>query len=302
MIKTLSVGHASYELYVQLDNFIRENDYLRFINKIGCGGGSASNVAYLLAKWGVGSTFAGTVGNDMYGNRIQKELQSVGVDTRYIETTYDKDTTVSTVIVNRKSGSSTLLNIADEYVKLRKFDFDFQPDFIYVDGHDSYASKSSIERFPKAVSVCGVTRNVGEVLDCAKLCQYIIFNSSVAQSITGIRIDYNNTNTLVALYDALRKKFDHNKVIVTLGDHGALYEVDSQIKVSPALKVSVVDSTGAKDIFDGSFVYGLTKGYSMEQAVRFANIAAGLSVQVVGARLSIPRLQDVQKIYDEKAN
>ena len=40
----------------------------------------------------------------------------------------------------------------------------------------------------------------------------------------------------------------------------------------------------------------------MEQAVRFANIAAGLSVQVVGARLSIPRLQDVQKIYDEKAN
>ena len=302
MIKTISVGHASYELYVQVDNFIKENDYFRFINKIGCGGGSASNVAYLLAKWGVGSTFAGTVGNDMYGNRIQKELQSVGVDTRYIETTYDKDTTVSTVIVNQKNGSSTLLNIADEYVKLKKFDFDFQPDVIYIDGHDPYASKSTVERFPKAITICGVARNVAEVLDCAKICQYVIFNASVAQSITNMRIDYNNTNTLVAMYDALRKKFEHNKVIVTLSDHGALYEVDNQIKVSPALKISVVDSTGAKDIFDGAFTYAIAKGNSMEQAIRFANIAAGLSLQTVGARLSIPRLQDVQKIYDESAS
>ena len=302
MIKTISVGHASYELYVQVDNFVKENDYYRFINKIGCGGGTAANVSYLLAKWGIGSTFAGTYGNDMYGNRIAKELQSVGVDTRYCETTYDKDTTVSTVIINQQNGSSTLLNIADEYVKLKKFDFDFQPDFIYIDGHDPYASKSTIERFPKAKTICGVTRNVNEVLDCARLCEYAIFNASTAQSITNIKIDYNTTNTLVAMYDSLRKKFDHQKVIVTLGDHGALYEIDNQIKVSPAIRVGVVDQTGAKDVFDGAFVYGLARDYSMEQAIRFANIAAGLSVQKVGARLSIPRLQDVQKIYDEKAN
>ncbi len=302
MIKTISVGHASYELYVQLDNFIKENDYFRFINKIGCGGGTASNVAYMLAKWGVGSTFAGTVGNDMYGNRIIKELQSVGVDTRYVETTYDKDTTVSTVIVNQKNGSSTLLNIADEYVKLRKFDFDFQPDIVYIDCHDPYASKSTIERFPKATTICGVTRSVSDAIDCAKMCQYAIFNASSAQAITNIKIDYNNTNTLVNLYDALRKKFDHQKVIITLSNHGALYEVDNQIKVSPALLVNAVDTTGAKDIFDGAFTFAIAKEYSLEQAVRFANIAAGLSLQSVGARLSIPRLQDVQKIYDEKAS
>ena len=102
MIKTLSVGHASYDIYVQVDEYPKEGSKTRFVNKIGCGGGAACNIAYQLAKWGVGSTFAGTLGNDMYGNRIQKELESVGVDTRYIETTYDKDTTVSFVIVNTK--------------------------------------------------------------------------------------------------------------------------------------------------------------------------------------------------------
>ena len=302
MIKTISIGHASYELYVQVDNFIKENDYFRFINKLGCGGGTASNVAYLLAKWGVGSTFAGTLGNDMYGNRIIKELQSVGVDTRYVETTYDKDTTLSTVIVNQKNGSSTLLNIADEYVKLRKFDFDFQPEIVYIDGHDPYASKSTLERFPKAISICGATRAVNDVIDCAKASEYMICNASFAQSVANMRIDYNNTNTLVELYDILRRKFDHQKVIITIGNHGALYEVDNQIKVSPALKVNSVDTTGAKDIFDGAFVYGIAQKYTMEQAIRFANIAAGLSVQSVGTRLSIPRLEDVQTIYDEKAN
>lgn len=302
MIKTLSVGQASYDIYVLVDEFPKENSKSRFINKIGCGGGVASNIAYQLAKWGVGSTFAGTIGNDMYGNRIQKEFETVGVDTRYIETTFDKDTAVSFVIVNTKNGSRTLFNYADEYVKLRKFDFDFQPDLIIVDGHDLYASKSTIERFPKAITVCDASRFANDVVETAKLCQYIICSQEFVENVTKMRIDFQNSASLVAVYDSLRKKFDHHNIVVTLGEHGALYQIEDQIKISPALNVKPVDISGASDIFNGSFVYAISQNYNVEQAVRFANIAAGLSTQVVGARLSIPKLADVQKIYDEQAS
>lgn len=302
MIKTLSIGHASYDIYVQVDEFPAEGSKSRFINKIGCGGGAACNTSYLLAKWGVSSTFAGTIGNDMYGNRIQKELESVGVDTRYIETTYDKDTTVSFVIVNTKTGNRTLFNYADEYVKLRKFDFDFQPDLIFVDGHDLYASKSTIERFPKAISICNAQRFANDVVETSKLCQYVICSQEFAEGVAKMKIDFNNSASLVNLYDILRKKYENQNVIVTLGSNGALYQIDNQIKVSPALKVTPLDVSGASDIFNGAFAYALTQSYNVEQAVRFANIAAGLSTQVIGARLSIPKLQDVQKIYDEKAS
>lgn len=302
MIKTLSVGHASYDIYVQVDEFPKENTKSRFINKIGCGGGAAANVAYLLAKWGVGSTFAGTIGNDMYGNRIQKEFESVGVDTRYIETTYDKDTSVSFVIVNTKIGSRTYFNYADEYVKLRKFDFDFQPDLIVIDGHDLYASKSTIERFPKAITVCEANRYANDVIEAAKLCQYIVCSQDFAEELTKITVDFNNSATLVNLYDGLRKKFDHQNVVVTLGKNGALYQIDNQIKVSPALKLTPIDTSSASDIFTGAFTYALTQNYNVEQSVRFANISAGLSTQIVGGRISIPKLQDVQKIYDEKVS
>ena len=35
MIKTLSIGQASYDIYVSVDEYPKEGDKLRFINKIG---------------------------------------------------------------------------------------------------------------------------------------------------------------------------------------------------------------------------------------------------------------------------
>ena len=171
---------------------------------------------------------------------------------------------------------------------------------IIVDGHDLYASKSTIERFPKAITICDAFRYSDDVVETARNCQYVICSQEFAETVSKMKFDFKNSASLVALYDNLRKKFDHQNVIVTLGSNGALYQIDNQIKVSPALKLNPVDVSGASDIFNGAFAYALTQNYNVEQAVRFANIAAGLSTQVVGGRLSIPKLQDVQKIYDEK--
>ena len=103
MIKTLSIGQASYDIYVSVDEYPKEGDKLRFINKIGCGGGTACNVAYMLAKWGISSTFAGVVGNDVYGNRVRKELETAGVDTRYVASSYEKAPVVSFVLGDTKN-------------------------------------------------------------------------------------------------------------------------------------------------------------------------------------------------------
>ncbi len=299
MIKVICIGHASYDMYVKVDEFPKENDKLRFVNKIACGGGPASNAAYLLGKWGASSTFAGVVGNDVFGNRIKKELESVGVDTRYMETSFEKDTTISLVIVNSKNASRTVINVADEYVKLKKFDFDFQPDLILVDGHDHYASKSTIERFPKAISVVDADRYTKDIEDICMKVNYIVCSKAFAEAATKMSIDYNNTSTLVNVYDELRNKYDHQNIVVTLEEHGAMYMVDNQIKISPALKVDAVDTTGAGDIFHGAFCYGIANGYPLEKAIKYGNIAAGLSCQTMGARLSVPKLDDVVKIYEK---
>lgn len=299
MIRTLSIGQASYDIYIQMDGMPKENTKERYVNKIACGGGNAANVAYLLGKWGVSSTFAGVIGNDVFGNRIKKEFETVGVDTRYVETSYDKDTAISFTMINTTNGNGAVLNVADEYVKLKHFDFDFQPDLIIVDGHDPYASKETIERFPKAKTIITADRYTNEIVDLAKRCQYLICSKGFAESVTNIKIDFNNTVSIVNLYDDIRKKFDHQNIIITLGDKGAIYQVENQVKISPALLVKTIDNTGARDVFHGAFAYAIASGADVEKAVKFGNIAAGLSVQTIGTRISIPALDDVNKIYEK---
>lgn len=301
MIKIVSIGHASYDIYIQVEEFPKEGVRERYVNKLGVGGGDAGNVAYLLGKWGVSTTFAGVVGNDVFGTRIRKEFESVGIDLRYLETSYEKDTTISFIFSNLKNQSHTVFNVADEYVKLKKFDFDFQPDLVFLDGHDPYASKSTIERFPKAISIVGANRYNADIVGICSMANYIVCSVEFAEAVTKIKIDYNNPKTLVNLYDELRKKFENQVVVVTLGDHGALYLVENNIKVSPAIKVKVVDSTIARSVFYGAFCYGVAAGFDLEKTIKYANIAAGLSTQYIGTRKAIPKLDEVTRLYEKNS-
>ena len=59
---------------------IIENTKNRVRNRVECGGGPASNAAYLLGKWGIETYFSGIVGNDLYGHNIKHEFQKVNVN------------------------------------------------------------------------------------------------------------------------------------------------------------------------------------------------------------------------------
>ena len=215
----------------------------------------------MLAKWGISSTFAGVVGNDVYGNRVRKELETAGVDTRYVETSYEKDTVLSFVLVDSKNKMSTSFDVADEFVKLKKFDFDFQPDLIVLDGNDTYASKSTIERFPKAVTILRATRFNQDIANLALKVNYLICSLDFVSGHLKMPIDSSNVSALVNAYTELRSRYEHQNIIITLGNNGAMYMVDDQIKISPSLKMEVVDTSGCGDIFTGAFSYGIANNY-----------------------------------------
>jgi ribokinase len=78
-------------------------------------------------------------------------------------------------------------------------------------------------------------------------------------------------------------------VVVTLGARGALLQVrgsDDVLVAAPS--VTAVDATGAGDTFCGALAAALAAGQPIESAVRFAVVAASLSVEAPGAVPSIP--------------
>jgi ribokinase len=82
-------------------------------------------------------------------------------------------------------------------------------------------------------------------------------------------------------------------VVLKLGENGCVY-VDSSTQLHvPAFRVEARDTTAAGDTFNAALAVALTEERSLEEALRFANAAAALSVTRMGAQASIPSRSEV---------
>jgi ribokinase len=78
-------------------------------------------------------------------------------------------------------------------------------------------------------------------------------------------------------------------VVVTWGSHGCAWFERGQAPASlPGHAVDVVDTIGAGDTFTGALAAALARGDTLEQAARWANAAAALSVTRAGATGGMP--------------
>lgn len=89
----------------------------------------------------------------------------------------------------------------------------------------------------------------------------------------------------------------NDKLIVTLGAIGARYND----VVYKSKKVDVVDVCGAGDTFLSSLVYWYLSSGSIENSIRFANAAAGVTVQHQG--VYAPSLDEINEVlYESSCN
>ncbi len=83
--------------------------------------------------------------------------------------------------------------------------------------------------------------------------------------------------------------------VVTAGSGGA-YAADDRTGETvwvPGLRVPAIDPTGAGDVFLAALMAGTLRDWPLLQRIRFANLAAALSVRDVGGALAAPGWADV---------
>ena len=90
-------------------------------------------------------------------------------------------------------------------------------------------------------------------------------------------------------------------MIVKLGDQGCVYCGAEGTLVSPPFAVQAVDSTAAGDTFNAALAVALVEGAAMEDALRFANAAAAVSVTRAGAETSAPARAEVDLSWRDVA-
>lgn len=295
-MKILVIGNATYDVTFPLDKFPVENTKNRVNSKVECGGGPAYNAAYLLGKWGMDTTFAGVIGNDTFGDKIVKQLQSVNIDTRYMQVSSEFPTTNAFIIANTSVGSRTVLTYKPGTMKMKDFELDFEPDVILVDGQEYDMSVKFINKYPNAISIIDAGRPKDHIIELSKIVDYVVCSKEFAEEITKIKIE--DETSKIEAYKKMDSIFK-GEVVITLESKGALYKYNNQIRRMPSIEVKAIDSTGAGDIFHGAFTYAIANHYNIEQAVMIGNIAGAYSVTKVSSLASMPSKEDIMKYYHE---
>jgi sugar/nucleoside kinase (ribokinase family) len=82
----------------------------------------------------------------------------------------------------------------------------------------------------------------------------------------------------------------------TLGPDGVLAWDGERFHYAPAYRVSVVDTTGAGDIFHAGFLFGLMQGWDLERQLDFSCAAAALNCMHEGARGGIRSVEAIEAL------
>ncbi len=292
-MKVICVGHSTYDTTLPMDQYPTENIKYRIEKHIECGGGPAANGAYLLAKWGMDTAIASIIGNDYYGDQIIKEYQQVGCDTSLLEKRNDHYTSSSYIIANKLNGSRTIITSKDKSIRKLNKSLKIDCDVILIDGeHPESAEELLYYNGKDKITVMDAGRVNVDTRHLGKMVKYLICSKDFAEKFCNMKLSANDLDGLVKAHQELSSYFN-NQVIITLEDKGSFTYIDDGYEIIPSIKVKAIDSTGAGDIFHGAFTYFISNGYSLRETIKYASITAAISVTRVGARYSIPTLNEV---------
>ena len=90
-------------------------------------------------------------------------------------------------------------------------------------------------------------------------------------------------------------------VVAKLGSQGALARKGSQEWRAPQLRVNAIDAVGAGDSFDAGFIHRFLGGSSVEECLKFANIAGAFSTTREGGTEAFRNREEVTRFFREQS-
>jgi ribokinase len=256
-------------------------------------GGKGANQAVAAARLNGDVTFIAKVGNDVFGKEAIELFTKENINAEYIFIDEENPSGVALINVDAKGencitvaqGANGNLSVDDLKNLAHVLE---QADIILTQ------LETPIETIEY---VAGITsqKNIQLILNPAPACKLsddllrkisiITPNEKEAEMLTGIAI--NNIDDAKKAAQVLSAK-GIEIVIITLGEEGALLFSNNECKIISTNKVTAVDTTAAGDVFNGALAVALSEKKSIEEAVKFANIAASISVTRLGAQASAP--------------
>lgn len=291
-METIIIGKPAVNVYLPLQEFPNEGDVFHISTKYESVGNVGATSSCLLAKYGLKNHFTGVVGSDAYAEKIRNTFKEYGIDTKYMETNYENGTVVNYMVLNTKNGITTKILYNDPENQLVKYKYDFIPNFAIIDGTDFAGAYALLNNTANCQTLFYARFGDRDTINLSKRCTYVVCTQVFAEMMSKETID-DSQASCINLYQRLVDISGKSNYIIILKNHKILYCVDGKVKLVPEMKMNIVDYSSFDSIFVGALAFALIRNVNLDDAIKFADTAASISIGKVGEVDSIPELMEV---------
>jgi ribokinase len=261
-------------------------------------GGKGANQAVAAAKLGASTTLIGRLGTDAFGAQLRSFLAAQGVDLAFVKDTDAHTGTALITIANADNtivvvpGANALVSARDVSAPvLAKGDVAVSQFEIPLPTIAAFFRRARAAGATTILNPAPATKFGPELLD---LVDILVLNETELGFLTGIEL--RETDEDARFIAAMRTLGAKQIVCVTLGSRGVLAMIDGNASIVAGRKVKAVDTTGAGDCLVGALAAQLAAAKPIRDALAYANSAASICVQRMGAAPSMPTAAEVAAI------
>jgi ribokinase len=264
-------------------------------------GGKGANQAVAAAKLGTPTALIGRLGKDAFGAELRAFVAGQGVDLSLVRETdgthtgtaiitlADADNTI--VVIPGANGLVTPEDVAA--VPLAKGDIAVSQFEIPVAAISAFFTRARAAGATAILNPAPAREFAKTLLD---LVDVLVLNETELGLLANIKLHENDDDArFVATAKTLQARPDQI-ICVTLGKRGAVALADGEAITVPGRAVKAVDTTGAGDCFVGAIAAQLALGTAFRDALGYANAAASICVQRMGAAPSMPTAAEVAAV------
>jgi ribokinase len=258
-------------------------------------GGKGANQAVAAAKLGAPTILIGRLGADAFGAQVKAFLAAQVIELSLVKDTAETHT--GTAIITVADADNTIVVVPGANAKVDADDIaavSLTEDDIAVSQFE--IPLPTIAAFFERARAAGATTILNpapavkfgaELLD---LVDILVLNKSELGEL-------GETDPVKRFIEAARSLGGREKITcVTLGSRGVLALIDGTPLLIPGRAVKAVDTTGAGDCFVGALAAQLASGTTIPYALNYANAAASICVQRMGAAPSMPTAAEVAAV------
>ncbi|AND88297.1 MULTISPECIES: ribokinase [Bradyrhizobium] len=264
-------------------------------------GGKGANQAVAASRLGARTTLIGRLGKDSFGTELRAFLAGQGIDLGYVQETAEAHTGTAIITVAAADntivvipGSNALVGADDvSVVPLVKGDVAISQFEIPLPTIAAFFLRARAAEATTLLNPAPAQKFGHELLE---LVDILVLNETELGFLAGTELSDNDEAARIIQVARQLQAREDQTICVTLGKRGVLALAGDQEFAVPGRVVKAVDTTGAGDCFVGALAAQLADEVPLRTALAFANAAASISVQRMGAGPSMPTAAEVAAV------